>query len=413
MQQAWIISIGTELALGQSVDTNAAWLAGRLAALGIRAARHVTVPDELPALVAQFRAGAREAELVLVTGGLGATADDLTREALSEAAGVPLVEDRGALERIRAFFEQRHRQMPEKNRVQALIPVGGDALHNPSGTAPGIALRVGDVPFFVLPGVPSEMREMFALLEPTLRAAARGRVIRSRILHCIGATETELGERIADLMARGRNPEVGTTAKLGVIGVRINATGASAESADKLLDADEAEVRSRLARVVFGRDDETLSGVVGAQLAQRGETVCTAESCTGGLIAAALTDTPGASRYFLGAAIAYENAVKQRLLRVAAETLAQHGAVSAATAEAMARGARDCFGATYGLSATGVAGPGGGTPDKPVGLVYVALAAPGEASSREIRFGSDASRAQIRARTVLAALNMLRLRLPG
>lgn len=411
MRRAVILSIGTELTLGQSIDTNSAWLAAQLAAIGIRTIRHITVPDELPDIANGLGRAVREAEIVLVTGGLGATADDLTRDAMAQVAGVRLVEDPRVLEQVRGFFTRRGRSMPDKNRVQALVPVGGESIENPRGTAPGLALPIGSSSVFAMPGVPSEMRAMFPAIAARLAEGAAGAVIRGRILHCIGLSETELGERIADLMQRGRNPEVGTTANLGIIGIRVNASAESPTAADALLNAAELELRSRLGTLVFGRDGETLSGAVGELLARRGETVGTAESCTGGMIAAALTDTPGSSRYVRGAIVAYSNEIKRGVLGVLPKILDEHGAVSAGTAEAMAIGGRDRLGATYCLSATGIAGPDGGTHNKPIGLVYIGLAGPDGAIAREFQFGADASRDHIRARTVLTALNLLRRRL--
>ncbi len=410
MQTAWIVSIGTELSLGQSVDTNSAWLAARLAAGGMRATRHLTIPDELPLIVAAFREAATAADVVLVTGGLGATADDLTREALAEAAGVALETDAASLAAIEAFFQARGRVMPQRNQVQALIPVGGQSLPNPNGTAPGVRVDIAGVPFFAMPGVPREMAPMFENHVAPALPAGRA-VIRSRVLHCVGITETELGEKIADLMARGRNPEVGTTAALGIVGVRVNATAPSPQAADELLDSEAGEIRARLGTFVFGRDGETLAAAVGALLAQRGRSVATAESCTAGLIAAQLTDMAGSSRYFLGGAVTYSNESKQRVLGVPAAVLQEHGAVCEATALAMADGARRLFSADYALAVTGIAGPGGGSAEKPVGLVFIALAGPRGRRAKPYQFGHDTARDVIRLRAATTALHVLRLAL--
>jgi len=412
LQRAWIISIGTELTLGQSVDTNAAWLAEQLAAQGVRCERHVTVPDDLASIRDTLRQAADACDLIIATGGLGPTVDDLTREALAEAAGVPLETDAGSLEQIRAYFARRGREMPERNKVQARIPQGAQAIENTCGTAPGICMELNGTPCYALPGVPFEMREMFTRdVLPHLRAAAAGRVLRCRRLQCFGLGESDIGERLRDLMMPGRNPTVGTTAELGVIGVRINASGESAEVAEALLDETETEVRARLGMVVFGRETDTLASVVGAELAARGETLSTAESCTGGLIAKMLTDVPGSSVYFVGGAVAYANELKQRLLGVPAKVLASAGAVSEPVARAMVEGARRAFSTTYALAVTGIAGPAGGTADKPVGLVFFGLAAPTGVTVRESRFGSDAPRTVIRERAARTALNLLRLRL--
>ncbi|MFQ5806596.1 MAG: competence/damage-inducible protein A, partial [Phycisphaerae bacterium] len=412
MQRAWIISIGTELTLGQSVDTNAAWLAEQLAGQGIRCERHVTVPDDLTLIRDVLRQAADVCDLIVVTGGLGPTDDDLTREALAEAAGLPLETDAASLEQIRAFFARRGREMPEPNQVQARIPRGARPIVNSCGTAPGICAELNGTPCYVLPGVPFEMKAMFrhAVL-PDVQAAAAGRILRGRRLQCFGMSESEISERLRDLMTPGRNPAVGTTAELGVISVRINACGHSARATDALLDETEAEVRSRLGEVVFGREADTLASAVGAHLAARGETLSTAESCTGGLIAKMLTDVAGSSAYFAGGVVAYANELKVHTLGVPPELLASVGAVSEPVARALAEGARRAFSTSYALAVTGTAGPTGGTPDKPVGLVFIGLATPSGVTAREAHFGSDAPRSVIRERAARTALNLLRLQL--
>ncbi|MEP0845578.1 MAG: competence/damage-inducible protein A [Phycisphaerae bacterium] len=409
---AEVLSIGTELALGQSLDTNAAWIAQRLAACGIRCRRHLTVPDEIELIRDALVTAGRAADVIVATGGLGPTADDLTRQALAEATGSTLIEDATALAQIREFFRRRGREMPERNRVQALRPECARIIENPCGTAPGVQLQLGRAQCFALPGVPSEMRAMFERdVAPRLRSVAGGSVIRSRILQTIGLPESELGARIADLMTRGRNPEVGTTAELGVIGVRINATADSPAAADSLLDEAEREIRGRLGDAVFGQDDDTLAAAVGRLLVKRGATVCTAESCTGGMIGAALTDVAGSSRYFRGAVVAYADELKTAALGVSPESLRRFGAVSEPVARAMAENARSRLHATYALAVTGIAGPTGGDAEKPVGLVYLALAGPRGTVVREHRFGEDSDRYAIRVRTVRAALAALRLEL--
>jgi nicotinamide-nucleotide amidase len=412
MQHAWIISVGTELTLGQTVDTNSAWLAARLAAIGIRTLRHVTVPDDDDAIRDALLQAADASDMVLVTGGLGPTDDDLTRPALAEAAGVKLELDEPSLARLRAFFTARNRPMPERNVVQAMVPATGRAILNTCGTAPGLWIRLRGKPCYVMPGVPFEMRTMFEHeIEPALRAAAGGRVLLSRRVNTFGLGESEVGQRIADLMQRGRNPEVGTTVDFGVVAVRINATAPTHSAAEAKLDETEAELRRRLGDVVFGRDNDTLASVVGALLAAAGRTLATAESCTGGLIGALVTDVSGSSAYYRGGAVVYADQAKMDVLGVPADDLGRHGAVSAPVAEAMARGAARVFGADYAVSVTGIAGPTGGTPEKPVGLVYIGLHTQEEVQAREYRFGSDWPRQAIRLRTASTALNLLRLAL--
>jgi nicotinamide-nucleotide amidase len=409
---AWILSLGTELTLGQSVDTNSAWLSHRLAELGIRCERHVTVADDLLATRDLLRDAAARAVIVLVTGGLGPTDDDLTRQALADAAGQPLVEDAASLEQMREFFAARNRAMPDRNRVRALRPAAARAIPNSVGTAPGIRLELGSAVIYALPGVPFEMRTMFdEFVRPELAARGGGAVLLARRIRCYGSTESEIGERIADLMTRGRNPEVGTTAELGEIGIRIYASGDSPAQAEALLDRDEAEIRERLGRVVYGRESDTLAGVVGELLAARGQTLATAESCTGGMVSTLLTDVSGSSRYYLGGVVAYDNRVKLGVLGVRSETIAEHGAVSAAGCREMADGARARLAADYVLATTGIAGPTGGSAAKPVGLVYVGLAHAGGTIVRELHLGAASPRDSIRVRASRGALNLLRLHL--
>lgn len=409
---AAILSVGTELITGQSVDTNSAWLSARLTALGIRVAAHVTVGDERERLVEALRRVMDECDLVVVTGGLGPTLDDLTREALSEAVGQPLIENDDALHRIRDFFQKRGRDMPESNRVQAMVPRGGTMIPNDRGTAPGIRCDSGTCAVFALPGVPGEMKPMFVeSVEPWVRARTGEATGVTRVLRCHGISEASLGEKLADLMQRGRNPSVGTTASRTIIGVRVVAQGRSLAEAEALAAKDVNEVRSRLGNAVFGENEETMEQVVGRMLIAAGKTIATAESCTGGLLAAALTETPGSSAYFVEGFVTYSNEAKSKLLGIPAELILSHGAVSEETARAMAQRCRIVAGTNYALSITGIAGPSGGTAEKPVGLVYVGLATPGGEVVRKFLWGETLPREEIRDRSCKAALNLLRLEL--
>jgi nicotinamide-nucleotide amidase len=407
-----IISIGAELTTGQTVDANAAWLSRRAAELGLPTDRHLTVSDDRRAIADAVRNCADRAAIVLITGGLGPTADDLTRAALADVIGVELEYRPHLLARVEAFFKARRKTMPERNRVQAMFPVGSDAIENTAGTAPGIAARFSHTRIFAMPGVPREMRVMFDRdIAPVIRPLGGGQCILTSTVYTFGATESGVGQAIADLMARDANPLVGTTAADAVIGVRIIARGESPDAAAAMIAETRAELARRLGPIVFGVDDSRLAVPVAALLTESGATVSTAESCTGGLLAGALTDISGSSAYFLEGHVTYSNAAKSAVLGVPADLIDRHGAVSPHVAESMAAGCRVRAGSAYALSVTGVAGPTGGAPDKPVGLVYIGLAGPNGVDAREYRFGEHLTRAEIRDRSVKAALDRLRRRL--
>jgi len=405
--RAVILAVGDELTSGLKVDTNSAALSARLAARGLATVRHETVGDDAGALAAALRRAAADAEVVIVTGGLGPTEDDLTRHALAEAMGADLVTDARSLERIAGFFAARGRPMSDSNRRQALIPAGAEAIDNDGGTAPGIAARLGVADVFVLPGPPGEMIPMFdRSVAPRLPDA--GAIVRRR-LHCFGAGESNIAERIADLMVRGRNPQVGTTASGGVITVHVVARSGAPAGARAAADATADEIASRLRTLIFGADGRTLPEAVGDALAAAGQTLATAESCTGGMIAESITDAPGASAWFRGGVVAYANAAKADLLGVAPDLIAAHGAVSEPVAAAMADRARRALGADWSVAVTGIAGPAGGSDDKPVGLVFIAVASAGATAVHRHQFAG--ARDAVRRRAALTALNHLRLAL--
>ena len=408
------ISIGTELTSGQTVDTNAAWLSQRLAEIGVPVLMHVTAPDELECIRGEIERACELAEVVLVSGGLGPTEDDLTRQALAAAMGVGLELRTEFVEQIRAFFVARGRGMPEANVVQARFPVASEAIANTCGTAPGIRAALKRATVFVMPGVPREMQEMFRRdVLPILAPRAGQAVLLNKVLWCYGAGESDIGQIIGDLMQRGRNPMVGTTAQQTVIGVRIHAHGRTRSEGQRLLDEVAAEVRRRLGILVFGEDEDTLSDAVARLLTRQGKTVSTAESCTAGLVAKSLTDVAGSSTYFLEGVVTYSNQAKTRLLGVPGELIARHGAVSRPVAEAMAANCRRLSGSDYAIGVTGIAGPTGGTPAKPVGLVYIGVADEKGCQVSEHRLGEQLTRGEVRDRAGKAALNRLRLRLLG
>lgn len=409
-----IISVGTELVTGQVLETNAAWFAGQLATFGIHVDAHITVGDDPFFLEATIRTALDRSQLILITGGIGPTPDDITRQAVAAALDVPLVENAEALAAVESFFRRLQRPMNAANKVQALLPRGSAVIPNLRGTAPGIHHHHAGHHLFVLPGVPLEMESMFLdSVAPLIKTLGTGGAIVSGRLNCFGMNEARVGELLIDLMDRHRNPHVGTTASDAVISVRVTAQANRRDVALEQLDADLLEVRRRLGTVVFGRDDETLEDSVARLLTDAGASVCTAESCTGGLLAKRLTDVAGATVFFQRGFVVYADQAKVELLGASADVLEREGAVSEAAAREMAAGARVRGKADFALSITGVAGPGGGTPDKPVGLVYVGLADQTGVEVVRRTWGDHLSRQEIRDRSVKTALNMLRLRLLG
>jgi nicotinamide-nucleotide amidase len=408
--KAEIISVGTELLLGQIVDTNAAYIAERLAEIGVDVYFKQTVGDNPTRVEEALRLALGRADVVLMTGGLGPTEDDLTVAAVAAPLGLTLVHNDAAAEHIRRFFETRNRVPTANVYKQALIPQGAQVIPNARGTAPGVHIEHKGRAIFIMPGVPYEMKGMMeAYVLPHLRGRTGGDVIRSRVLRVTGEGEAAVEQRIRDLLHQTA-PTIAPYAKLGEVHLRLTAKGPP-EEVDAALARGEAQVRQQLGDLVYGTDEQTLEAVVADLLASRGLTVAVAESCTGGLVAQRLTNIPGSSRYFLEGVVAYSNQTKQRHLGVNAALIERHGAVSAEVAEAMAAGIRAHSGAALGLSVTGVAGPSGGTPEKPVGLTYIAIAAGGGAEHRRLSLGAEAGRQGIRFLASQAALNLLRLRL--
>ena len=410
---AEILCIGTELLLGNITNSNARWLAEQLAALGIPHQRQQVVGDNRERVIAAVREAAARCRLLITTGGLGPTPDDLTTEAIAAAFDTPLAERPEVWADIQAKLAARGRPITPSLRRQALLPVGADLLPNATGSAPGM-IWSPQAGFTVItfPGVPSEMRSMWtATAAPWLqRSGLTEGVFASRMLRFWGVAESSLAEQMADLL-ESANPTVAPYAGAGEVKLRLTARGASQDGAQALLGPVEAEIRARAGAACFGADDDSLASVVVELLRQRNQTLAVAESCTGGGLGAALAAVPGASAVFLGGVIAYANAVKQELLGVAPELLAAHGAVSDPVAQAMAEGARRATGAHWALAVTGIAGPACGSAEKPVGLVHIAVAGPDGCDSEGVRFGSSRGRGWIQQLTAGEALNRLRLRL--
>ncbi len=411
--KAEIIAIGSELVSGQSLDTNSQWLSRRLAGLGIAVRFHTTIGDDLAENVGAMRVAAGRAGLVVVSGGLGPTQDDLTREALAAVAVLPLVEDPDSLAAIAAMFARRNRAMPERNRVQALLPRGALALPNRVGTAPGVWLDEDGTAFVCLPGVPYEMKIMFdEQVVPRLRASGLAtRVIVDRKINLFGKGESEIEAEAFDLTARDRNPEVGITAHEATISFRVAAEGSTPEEAERVMGPTLALIRERFGPLIIGEGSDDLPESVVSLLTRTGSTLATAESCTGGLIARMITAVPGVSPYYPGGVVGYADRAKVDLLGVDPSLFEAHGAVSPEVAAAMATGVRARLGAELGLSVTGIAGPTGGSPEKPIGLVYLGLATDKGVSTRRLDIGPEQPRDVIQSRAAKHALNWVRLTL--
>lgn len=416
-----LINTGSELMLGRVLNTHQQWLCRRLADLGYVVARQVAVADTGQDIEQAVREALARADLVITTGGLGPTSDDITRDLVAQLLGKKLQEDGAALANIERFFAFRKRPMPASTRVQAQVPEDAIVLQNAHGTAPGLAMAVKPNSFraggqgswlVMLPGPPRELRPMFSeqvvpLLQRELPLADQ---FVCRTIRTTGIGESVVQEKInaplAPLVAQGL--DVGYCAHVGQVDVRLSARGAAATS---LVQEGEASVRALLAKQVFGEQDELLEAVLVRLLTERGQTLAIAESCTGGGIANRITNVPGASAVLLASLVTYSNAAKEKFLGVQPATLAEHGAVSEATAREMAEGARRETGADFALSVTGIAGPSGGSEAKPVGTVFVGLAS--ERPTIVVKQFNPYDRETFKQATVNQALEMLRRAMLG
>jgi nicotinamide-nucleotide amidase len=397
--------------LGDLVDTNTAWISQRLAGLGVGIYRHTTVGDNSERIVAALREAASKSDLVVTTGGLGPTSDDLTNACLSTLTGRKMVEYPEARKHVDRMFTKFGRKPTANNYKQALFPEETRLIPNPVGTAMGALVEWKGTLLATLPGVPSEMKSMFeATLEPLIRARSEGSIV-SRTLHFAGIGESALAEKVQEFLD-ATDPTVAPLAGQGRVRLRITTRAATEKEAQGKITPVEKEVIARLGDYYFGKDDETLESAVGRLLVERGATLALAESCTGGLLAKRLTDMPGSSAYFGEGLVTYSDASKEILLGVAHGLIMDHGAVSEPVAREMAAGARRVSGADYGLSVTGVAGPDGGTEEKPVGLVFVGISDSEATFAHKLDLTAWArSRDSIRERSANRAFDLLRLRL--
>ncbi len=407
--EATVISTGEELISGQTADTNAAFLAERLTSHGFQVRRLLALGDDPDALQEELLRAAADCALVLITGGLGPTADDRTRLAITRAVGLELVQDDDSLDHVRRLVQSHGRELTDAHVRQAQFPAGSHIFPNQRGTAPGFACNVGEATVVAMPGVPDEMRAMFerSVLPYLAKGCSQKVVVRSANL--FGLPESLVDGQIADLMQEDRNPSVGLKVEGGIVRICLRARSANAGEAETLAERDLETIRERFGDGVFGCDETSLAAALGRLLERQGLKIAVAESCTGGLIGGMLTDVPGISSVFLLDVVAYSNESKVRELRIPPDEIESHGAVSPQVAASMARGVCEISGAGVGLSTTGIAGPTGGSPQKPVGLVYVGLCVDGETEVHKLKLRGD--RWRIRDRAAKSALNFARLAL--
>jgi len=410
---AEIISVGTELLLGNILNSNAQFIAQQLAQLGIPHYYQTVVGDNPDRLKRAIAVASERSQILIFTGGLGPTPDDLTTETIADFFNTPLVENSEVVADIAQKFAQRGREMTDNNRKQALVPQGAAVLYNPVGSAPGIIWQPrSGVTILTFPGVPTEMKEMWRQIAvPYLKSQGWGQeIIVSRILKFWGLAESSLADKVADFFDL-QNPTVAPYANFGEVKLRISAKAPSEEAAYQIIAPVEEQLRQIGGLDCYGSDEDTIASVIGELLTVTQTTLSVAESCTGGGLGQLLTSVPGSSRYFWGGVISYDNSVKQNLLRVDPEVLAQHGAVSEIVAQQMAVGIRSRLNTTWGISITGVAGPDGGTEIKPVGLVYIGLAGPDDqVTSFAHQFG-ERGREWVRHVSACSAIDHLRRKL--
>jgi nicotinamide-nucleotide amidase len=411
--KAELLAIGSELLGPLRAETNSLWLTERLLDAGIEVVARATLADDLALVESAFRSALARVDLVVATGGLGPTADDLTREGAAAALGRTLRRDQAILEALRARFARFQRPMAPTNAQQADVIDGAEALPNARGTAPGQLVEADGRVLVLLPGPPGEMKPMFdEQVLPRLRArAGASRVVRRRVMKIAAMGESDVDERAAPVYSRFENPRTTILGAAGQVELHLVAHGDDEADAERRIEALAAELRAALPGRFFSEDGRELPEVVVALLRERGRTIGLAESCTGGLLASRLTQVPGASLVLERGFVTYANRAKIEELGIDAELVARHGAVSDAVAAAMAAGARRAAGADVGLGITGIAGPDGGTPEKPVGLVYVAI--DGAAGSRVRRAVFPGTRERVRHQATQVALEMLRRGLLG
>jgi nicotinamide-nucleotide amidase len=406
-----VVGIGTEILLGQIANTNAQHISGRLAEIGVDVLHHQAVGDNIGRIAGAIRLGLSRSDAVILTGGLGPTGDDITRQAIAEALGRPLTRRSEIEDYLREKFRRLGRDMPPSNLVQADVPEGARYILPQRGTAPGLVIDTESGRVYAVPGVPAEMREMLeGVILPELQAEIGPQGIVSRILRVTGVAEARIGELLDDLFRRTENPTVAYLASAGEVRVRLTAKAATGEQAETLIGPVEAEIRALLGDAVFGTDEQELEEVVGDLLRERGVRLGCAESLTGGGLAERIVRVPDSSDYFAGAVVAYESEAKRDVLRVSKKTLDGPGMVSEECAREMARGVRNVFRSDVGVSTTGVAGPSP-LEGHPPGEMWVAVTSDRGEDARHVQAPGD--REQVRRWAQQTALDLLRRHLSG
>ena len=411
---AYIISIGDELLIGQTINTNAAYIGEKLSENDINIVKVATIGDDEKAVLEEFKTGLEQGDIVLVSGGLGPTHDDITRTCVVKFFETELIENKEVLEDIETIFKKRNREVTDVNKAQALVPKIATPIRNHHGTAPGIWIEIEDKFFVVMPGVPHEMKAMIDdFVIPTLaeRWKDTGTVIRRKVLQTTGIPESTLAERLGKIDELLQGSQMAFLPSIGGVKLRITAEAKTEDEANSRLTEIEQKIRAKAGRFIFGKDNDTLEDVIAKLLIERDLKIATAESCTGGLIANTLTNISGSSAYFERGIVCYSNASKVELLRVDEDVLVKHGAVSLEVAMQMAAGVKATSGSDIGIAVTGIMGPTGATTDKPVGLVYIGYCDDNVCTVKKFVFGNE--RLLNKQRTLSAALNIVRKQLLG
>lgn len=402
-----ILAVGSELLLGQIANTDAQYISQRLSQLGINVYYHTVVGDNRQRMLEALKIASSRADIIITTGGLGPTLDDITKETVAEYLGLPLVLHQPSVDVINEYFKSRNRICTQNNFKQAMFPEKAIVLKNSVGTAPGAIIEENGKIYIILPGPPRELKPMFDNYVIPYLEQKSGEKIFSRILRIYGMGESMVEEKVRDLLEKQQNPTIAPLASFGEVTLRLTVKCKRDEDPLPFIKPLEDEIRKRLGDVVYGADEDTLESVVVDLLKKNNSSLATAESCTGGLIANRITNVPGASEVFLEGFITYSNESKVKRLGVSEETLKRYGAVSSETAEEMVRGVLEVSGAQIGIGVTGIAGPGGGTPDKPVGLVYIGIGSKNDGIKVE-KHNFHGNREQIKQSVANAALDSIR-----